>query len=173
MIEGIADASFFLARHRIGGLMAIQGKIGIRAFLETGTAINAPLSAELLSTIFFPNTPLHDGGVIIAGDRILAAGCIFPLTQSAEFSKTLGTRHRAGVGITEETDAIAVIVSEETGTVSLACRGRLVRDVDRDRLERHLRNYLSREEEAGVPAFSSDGSILGADPDVDQETMGK
>lgn len=142
IINTLAEATFFLADHRIGALVAVERDIGTRAFAETGTSINAPLTAKLLTTLFFPNTPLHDGGVIVRDGVIAAAGCIFPLTQSADLSKSLGTRHRAGVGITEETDAVAIIVSEESGSVSLAYKGRLIRGTKKERLERHLINYL-------------------------------
>ena len=142
LIGILLDATFFLADHRIGALLAIEQNIGIRAYAETGTYINAPVTAELVTTIFFPNTPLHDGGLIIRDSTIVAAGCIFPLTQDPDMSKTLGTRHRAGVGLTEETDAVVIIISEESGAVSLARRGRLIRGISRNRLERHLTNYL-------------------------------
>ena len=142
LVDILMDAVFFLASHRIGALIAIEQNIGTRAFAETGTQIDAPVNRELLATIFFPNTPLHDGGVIIRNGMIVAAGCIFPLTQSPELGNALGTRHRAGVGITEETDALAIVVSEESGAVSLARRGRLTRGVTRSRLQRHLTNYL-------------------------------
>lgn len=146
----LVDAMLWLSSHRIGALVAIEREIGMRGVAETGTAINAPIRKELLTTIFFPNTPLHDGGVIIQGDRILAAGCIFPLTDSAELSRSLGTRHRAAVGITEETDAVAVVVSEETGAISVACQGRLLRGLDRNRLQRHLRAHLRRQGTGGT-----------------------
>jgi diadenylate cyclase len=145
LISALLDSTFYLADRRIGALIAIEQSIGMRAFAETGTRINAPVTSKLISTIFFPNTPLHDGGVIISGHRIAAAGCIFPLTQSTELSKSLGTRHRAGVGLTEETDAVVIVVSEESGSVSLARRGRLTRGVDRQRLRRHLTNYLVKQ----------------------------
>ena len=142
LIDVLLDTAFFLAERRIGALVCVEQEIGMRTLAETGTLINAPVSRELLATIFFPNTPLHDGGVIIRRSTVVAAGCIFPLTQNPEWSRSLGTRHRAGVGVTEETDAVAIIVSEETGSVSLAYRGRLVPEADRQRLERHLVNCL-------------------------------
>lgn len=144
VVDVLVNTAFFLATHRIGALIAIEKDIGMRAIAETGTAVNAPLSQELLSTFFFPNTPLHDGGVIVKGDMIQAAACIFPLSDSPEFSRNLGTRHRAAVGLTEETDALVVVVSEETGAVSLAYQGRLLRGLERGRLTRHLRTHLRR-----------------------------
>ncbi len=141
-VDILTGSAMFLASHRIGALIAIERDIGMRAICETGTMIQAPLSQELLTTFFFPNTPLHDGGVVINGSTIVAAGCIFPLTRDQEHSKNLGTRHRAAVGITEETDAVVIVVSEESGAVSLAYKGRLVRGLNRNRLERHLVKHL-------------------------------
>jgi len=144
LITVLLDAAYYLANHRNGALIAIEQNIGTRAIAETGTYINAPVSKELLASVFYPNAPLHDGGVIIHEGLIVAAGCIFPLTQAPDLSKSLGTRHRAGVGITEETDAVAIIVSEESGAVSMAYKGRLIQGVSRHRLERHLTYYLVR-----------------------------
>lgn len=143
-IDIVLNSVMHLASHRIGALIALERDIGMRGICETGTKINAPLSQELLTTFFFPDTPLHDGGVVIHGGTILAAGCIFPLTRDPDMSKALGTRHRAGVGLTEETDAVVVIVSEESGAVSLAYKGRLVRGLNRHRLERHLMTHMVR-----------------------------
>ncbi len=157
-VEVLLDSVFYLSEHKYGALVVLQQKIGLRALAETGTIINAPLSRELVTTLFFPNTPLHDGGVIIKDNTVVAAGCILPLTQDPDMSKSLGTRHRAGVGVTEETDAVVVIVSEETGMVSLAYRGRLLRGVNRPRLERHLNNFLlrSRRGSGGLFGWSGD-----------------
>lgn len=149
MIDILLDSAFFLAERRLGALIVIEQKIGTRALAETGTMINAPLSRELLTTFFFPNTPLHDGGVIVKDNTIVAAGCILPLTRDPDMSKSLGTRHRAGVGVTEETDCLVIIVSEETGAVSLAHKGRLLHGVNRQRLERHLGSFLLRNRGAG------------------------
>ena len=142
LLDAILNSVFFLADHRIGALIAFQRDIGMRSISETGTPIQAPLTQELLTTFFFPNTPLHDGGVVIKDDTIVAAGCLFPLTQDTEMCKSLGTRHRAGVGLSEDTDALVVIVSEETGAVSLAYKGRLLRGLSRERLERHFQQHL-------------------------------
>lgn len=141
-IDTLVETAFYLAERKIGALIAVERYIGMRNTAETGTLINTALNGELLSTIFYPNTPLHDGGVIVKNGRLIAAGCIFPLSQNDEISRSLGTRHRAGVGITEETDCVSVIVSEETGKVSLAYMGHLVRDIDEERMRRHLVNYL-------------------------------
>ena len=137
-VDHIVRAVNTLAEHRIGALIAIEREIGTRAIQETGVKIDAPVVSDLLASIFFPHTPLHDGGVIIRGNRILAASCVFPLSQNVELHKKIGTRHRAAVGLCEETDAIAVIVSEETGTISISYRGRLSRGLDEERLKRFL-----------------------------------
>lgn len=145
LVEPIMQCVKLLSKRKIGALIAIEREIGTRAIQDTGTKMNSVVSAELLSTIFFPHTPLHDGGVIISGDRICAAGCLFPLSQKEELSKTLGTRHRAAIGITEETDAIVVVVSEETGAISFAYNGRLRRGLGQERLRRVLTSMLRRE----------------------------
>ncbi len=145
LVEPIMQTVKILSKRKIGALIAIEREIGTRAIQDTGTKINSVVSAELLATIFFPHTPLHDGGVIISGDRICAAGCLFPLSQREELSKMLGTRHRAAIGVTEETDAIVVVVSEETGAISIAYNGRLRRGLEEDRLHRVLSSMLRRE----------------------------
>ncbi len=138
VVDHIVNAVAQLADQRVGALIAVEREIGTRAFQETGVKVDATVSPELLASIFFPHTPLHDGGVIIRGNKIVAAGCVFPLTQNADIQKQLGTRHRAAIGICEETDAVAVVVSEETGTISVAHRGRLSRGLNEDRLRRFL-----------------------------------
>jgi len=145
LVEPIMQAVQLLSSRKIGALIAIEREIGTRAMQDAGTQINAVVSAELLATIFFPRTPLHDGGVIISGKKIRAAGCLFPLSQKPELSKTLGTRHRAAIGITEETDAIVVVVSEETGSISIAYNSRLRRGLSPERLRRVLTSMLRRE----------------------------
>jgi len=145
LVEPIMQAVQLLSKRKIGALIAIEREIGTRALQDSGTRVSSVVSSELLATIFFPHTPLHDGGVIISGDRICAAGCLFPLSQKEELSKQLGTRHRAAIGITEETDAIVVVVSEETGAISLAYNGRLRRGLEEERLRRVLSSLLRRE----------------------------
>jgi len=145
LVEPIMQSVLLLSKRKIGALIAIEREIGTRALQDTGTKMNSMVSAELLATLFFPHTPLHDGGVIISGNRICAAGCLFPLSQRAELSKTLGTRHRAAIGITEETDAIVVVVSEETGAISIAYNGRLRRGLEEKQLRRVLSSMLRRE----------------------------
>ncbi|MCK6440497.1 MAG: diadenylate cyclase CdaA [Planctomycetes bacterium] len=143
VVSMIAIATFRMARSRTGALMVIERGVGLSNYAERGTTIDAKFSSELLDTIFFDGSPLHDGGIIIRGSRIVAAGCLFPLTESPTLSKRLGTRHRAGIGITEESDAVSIIVSEETGRVSIAVRGELEQDLDREAFEKHLRNAMS------------------------------
>ncbi len=131
-----------LAGRRHGALLAIERDIALTSFLESGVAIDAPVEPDLLLTIFYPRTQLHDGGVILRGDRILAARCMFPLTQRADLDGELGTRHRAAIGLSEETDAVVVVVSEETGVISLAHDGRLFRHLTPEKLRRYLSALL-------------------------------
>ena len=146
IVDSIVEAVMMLAERRIGALIAIERTMSTKAIQDTGVKIDARVNTELLASVFFPHTPLHDGGVIIIGNRIVAAGCLFPLCQRPELSRGLGTRHRAAMGLTEETDAIAIVVSEETGTISVSSRGRLSRDFDEERLRRFLGAVLARDQ---------------------------
>jgi diadenylate cyclase len=128
--EEIILAATTLASKKIGALIVVEKDIGLRNYAESGIALDAVLTYDLLVTIFSPNTPLHDGAVIVQRNRIIAAGCFLPLTLDPYLSKELGTRHRAAIGITEETDAITVIVSEETGIISSAMGGKITRNLD-------------------------------------------
>lgn len=143
-IDQILQAVSLLEKMRIGALIAIEREIGTRAIQETGVALDSKVVSGLLAGIFFPQGPLHDGGVIIRGDRIVAASCLFPVTQSKEVDDTLGMRHRAAIGLTEETDAVVIVVSEETGTVSVGYRGRLSEGIDADELRKFLSRLLAR-----------------------------
>ena len=127
-----------LSENKIGGLITIEREDGLDNYAESGIKINSDISSDLISTIFWPGTPLHDGAVIIQELKIAAAGCLFPLTENENIPKSCGTRHRAGIGITEDTDAISIIVSEETGLISLAAGGDLKEDVTQDELRRVL-----------------------------------
>ena len=149
-INTILEATFHLSKRKIGAIIIIEREIGMRTIAETGTILNIPLNAQLLETIFYPNTPLHDGAVLIKSGRILAASCILPLTKRDEISRSLGTRHRAAIGMSEETDCLVVVVSEETGAVSFASKGQLVRQVNEDRLKRHMTNYLIKAKDKDV-----------------------
>ena len=151
MIECVVHAAMMLGDRKIGALIAIQREIGTRSINETGTRIESPVSTELLAQLFYPNTPLHDGGVVISGNSVMAAGCLFPLSQREDVSKELGMRHRAALGMSEETDAVVVVVSEETGQVSVAYRGRLSREFDEERLRKLLNKVLIRGRRARSP----------------------
>jgi diadenylate cyclase len=131
-IESIIKAVDYMAKRRIGALISVERETGMGDYVETGIAIDSKMSAELLINIFIPNTPLHDGAVILQKDRVAAAACYLPLSESPFISKELGTRHRAAIGISEVTDSITVVVSEETGSVSLTKNGKLHRDLNKD-----------------------------------------
>jgi len=128
--EEIVEAVASLSRQKIGALIVLEKETGLNEVVETGTIINGKVSRALLINIFMPNTPLHDGALLIRKASVLAAGCFLPLTENPNLSKELGTRHRAGLGITERSDSIVVIVSEETGTISVAENGKLTRFLD-------------------------------------------
>lgn len=132
--EEIVLAVTTLAAEKIGALIVIEGEIGLKNYFESGIKLDAVLTYDLLVTIFNPRSPLHDGAVIVQGDRITAAACFLPLTLDPYLSKELGTRHRAAIGITEETDAIAIVVSEETGNISAVFGGEMTRNLDGPRL---------------------------------------
>jgi diadenylate cyclase len=141
-IEVIVETVERLADVRIGALIAIEQSIQLQEAVESGIAIDCQATPEMLETIFFPNNAIHDGGVIIKGDRIAFAACIFPLTQRQDLHKSVGTRHRAAIGLSEETDAIVVAVSEETGAISYAYKGQLVRGVTSEALRAFLTSVL-------------------------------
>lgn len=153
LIDEVVRASYQLSRLRYGALIVLERETNLQDFVDRGVAINADISRQLLINIFFPNSPLHDAAVVIGSYRILAASVVLPLTDNISASSSLGTRHRAGVGITEESDAISIIVSEETGQMSVAHSGRLIRNLDQDRLRRVLRTLLriDRPGEQDVP----------------------
>jgi diadenylate cyclase len=144
--DDIVLAANLFCQNQTGALMVIEREIGLRTYIESGVPLDARLSYDLLATIFRPSAPLHDGAVIVQNDRVAAAACFLPLSMNPVLSIQLGTRHRAGIGVTEETDAIAVIVSEETGSISLAVSGKIERDLSvdqlRDRLGELLRRYV-------------------------------
>lgn len=142
VVDEVVDAVEQLARSRIGAIIALEGDVGLDEYALSGSKVDARISAEMIMTIFTPYSPLHDGAVIIRGDHIWAAGAILPLTQYVLPDKSLGTRHRAALGLSEETDAVVIVVSEETARVSVARRGRLERDVDSDRLRELLTGTL-------------------------------
>lgn len=146
VIGEICDAVQFLSRSKIGALIVLERNTGLNELIETGILMDSRISSELLINTFIPNTPLHDGAVIIRGDRIMAAGCFLPLTDNQNLSTELGTRHRAAIGVTEISDAVSVIVSEETGTISLAQNGRLSRHLDAKTLKEVLSSMFKAKE---------------------------
>lgn len=144
MLEAIANAADDLSRHKIGALIVLERETGLSDYIETGIPIDGLISAELFGNIFIPNTPLHDGAVILRGDRIVAAGCLLPLTESRNLSQELGTRHRAAIGLSEQTDALILIVSEETGTISLARGGGIQRYLNHHDVKDLLRPVMKQ-----------------------------
>ena len=142
--DDIVLAVNLFSQHQTGALIVIEREIGLRTHVESGVPLDARLSYDLLATIFRPSAPLHDGAVIVVKDRVAAAACFLPLSMNPMLSTQLGTRHRAAIGITEETDAIAVIVSEETGAISMAVGGQIERDLTVDQLREKLGNQLQR-----------------------------
>ncbi|HBF3353097.1 TPA: TIGR00159 family protein [Clostridioides difficile] len=141
-IEEIVEALYSLSRQKIGALIIMERETRISDIINTGTIIDAEISRQLLINIFIPNTPLHDGAVVIRDSKVKAAACFLPLTESKDLSKDLGTRHRAGIGVSEVSDCITLIVSEETGGVSIAKAGKLYRDISRERMMNILRSNL-------------------------------
>ncbi|HDF5635579.1 TPA: TIGR00159 family protein [Clostridioides difficile] len=141
-IEEIVETLYSLSRQKIGALIIMERETRISDIINTGTIIDAEISRQLLINIFIPNTPLHDGAVVIRDSKVKAAACFLPLTESKDLSKDLGTRHRAGIGVSEVSDCITLIVSEETGGVSIAKAGKLYRDISRERMMNILRSNL-------------------------------
>jgi diadenylate cyclase len=157
--DDIVLAANLFSQNRTGALVVIEREIGLRTYIESGVPMDARLSYDLLATIFRPSAPLHDGAVIVQNERIAAAACFLPLSMNPVLSIQLGTRHRAGIGVTEETDAIAVIVSEETGAVSVAVGGKIERDLSIEQLRERLGVLLSRHvAPSTLPTSISNGS---------------
>lgn len=163
ILEEVVRAAQTLAQRRVGGLIVLERETHLRDLIEAGVMIDADVSKELLISIFLPYSPLHDGAVLIQDGRITSAGCILPLTMRDDLPEGVGTRHRAAVGITEESDAVVVVVSEETSSLSLVFGGKMVRDLDGPRLREILRDILSGQapdsgeaSEPGEPAGASE-----------------
>ena len=146
VVREISSCLLKLSRRRVGALIVIEQRIGLKDVIETGTTLNSYISAALLENIFEPNTPLHDGAVVVRGNRIMAAACILSLSEGKGISRELGTRHRAALGITETTDAISLIVSEETGIISMARNGKLTRHLDGAALEEVLSSLYQQKD---------------------------
>jgi len=151
----LTDVVFALANKQLGALIALERDTNIRNFTETGVDIDCKLSRELVLTIFFPKTPLHDGGLVINGDRIVAAACIFPVSAREDLDRALGLRHRAAIGVTEESDAIAIVVSEETGWISICHRGRIERNFNPESFRARINELLTLVIEDDAPNSES------------------
>lgn len=166
VIEELVVASTLLGSRRIGAIIVVERQIGLRNYIEGGIPLDAMLTNDLLVSIFQQASPLHDGAVIVQQDRVAAAGCFLPLTVNPELSRTLGTRHRAAIGLTEENDAVAIVVSEETGIISLTLDGRIERELNADQLRTRLHQLLRsqprrreiREARAGVETSRPSGA---------------
>jgi len=141
-IEEVVTAAGMLAKARVGAIIVFEREIGLRNYVESGIPLDAAVSYDLLTTIFQPTTPMHDGAVIISDERIAAAACFLPLTVNPKLDRDLGTRHRAAIGLTEECDAVAVVVSEERGEISLARHGNIVRGLTLDEMRARLQSLL-------------------------------
>lgn len=142
ILEEITDAVFKMAKNNIGCLIAIERDDKLKTYIESGVAIDAKISSELIQSIFMTYSPLHDGGVVTRSDRVIAAACLFPLSENTNISKIVGTRHRAALGLTEQTDAVVILVSEETGEISVATEGRFIPIVNRERALNILKSLL-------------------------------
>lgn len=149
-IEALVEAATFLSRRKIGALVAIEREVGLGGIAESGTRINADLTASLIESLFWPNSPLHDLGVIVSQGRLAYAGVQFPLAESGDLERELGSRHRAAVGLSQESDAVVLVVSEETGDVSIAERGQLIRKLTPEGLRGLLAELLGRSEAPSV-----------------------
>ena len=154
MVLEMVEAIDSMSASRTGALIVIEGEITLSDIVETGTVIDAAVSAEMIGNIFYEGAPLHDGALIVRGDRLYAAGCVLPLTQNKQLSKELGTRHRAGIGITENSDALVIIVSEETGVISIAQNGNLTRFLDAKNIEKTLLGLYFDENRTSSPSKS-------------------
>jgi diadenylate cyclase len=140
MVNEIVSAAVNLSGRKHGALIALEKEIGLRPYIEGGVKMDSQVTRELIETIFYPGSELHDGGIVVKDERITAAGCVFPLTENPNISKSLGTRHRAAIGLTEESDAITIVVSEETGKISASLHGQIEMDLDRDKLAKFINN---------------------------------
>lgn len=160
LIEEIVGAAVNLSRRKMGALIVIERKVGLKSYIESGTPVDAKVTNYLITSIFIPQSPLHDGAVVIQQGRLVAAGCVLPFPEDEKmFPKSLGMRHRAAVGISEETDAVCVVVSEETGAISVAHAGKLTHGLDEETLVRTLKNLFYRPEKKKNP-FDIKASLL-------------
>lgn len=150
LVNELVGSAKTLSESKTGALIILERRTGINEIIQTGTSMDAIVSKQLLNNIFFPNTPLHDGAVVIRGDRILAAGCFLPLTENKLLDQEMGTRHRAAIGISERSDCISLVVSEETGAISLAQNGKILKNLTYESLRRLLIDNLSQKEEKSI-----------------------
>src|SRR5919204_4918947 len=150
-IEELVVAASMLSAQRIGAIVAIERQIGLRNYIEGGIPLDAVLTYDLILSIFQPASPLHDGAVIVQDDKVAAAACFLPLTVNPKLSKELGSRHRAAIGLTEENDSVAIVVSEETGSISIVADGQIERGLDTDTLRARLRSLVLQRRPATVP----------------------
>ena len=155
MISAIVRACTQLADNQHGALIVLEGTTGLGEYIDRGVPVDSEVTAEMLLTIFFPNTALHDGAVIVRDGRIAAAGCVLPLTSRDTLDSQLGTRHRAAIGVTEQSDALSIVVSEETGVISVARNGRIVRRLDDNRLRRILTDFYDPRNQPAVDAVEN------------------
>lgn len=158
VVEEIVQAMTSLARQKIGALLVFERETGINDIIQTGTILEAKVTRQLLINLFIPNTPLHDGAAIVRSGKLMAAGCFLPLTENKFLSKELGTRHRAGIGISEKSDCISLMVSEETGAISMAQNGKLYRDLSEEALRNFLLKGLRKEDDS--KGFFKKGGIF-------------
>ena len=167
MIEEVLGALDYLSKNKIGALIAIERQVGLGAIVEAGTRLDAAVSQSLLNTIFWPGSALHDMGVVIRGDRVVAAGVQFPMAEGEQINQELGSRHRAAIGLSQEVDAMILVVSEETGKISLALRGQLIRELTIDDMRLRLTEGLGQTmvedelENDGVDATDAGGAAAG------------
>lgn len=146
LVDEIDKAVFNMANKKIGALLVMEREIGINEIIDTGVRVDGLVTADFLGNVFIPNTPLHDGAAVIRGNRLIAAGCLLPLTENRGLSTELGTRHRAALGLSEQCDAMVIVVSEETGTVSIAENGRIIRHLNSDSLRQRLRPLFVKDD---------------------------
>jgi uncharacterized protein (TIGR00159 family) len=143
LVEELVTSADMMAKRKIGALIVLEREVDVENYLEVGTEIDAKVSSEIITSIFLPYSPIHDGAVIIQKGKLTKAGCFLPLSRNPELSKTLGTRHRAAIGLTEVSDAVVLVVSEETGGISIAAGGKITRGVDQNTLRKMLKRLVS------------------------------
>ncbi|WP_114571388.1 diadenylate cyclase CdaA [Exiguobacterium flavidum] len=158
VVDALVTSAQYMSKRRIGALITIERETGLSEYVETGIPLGSQITSQLLINLFIPNTPLHDGAVIVQHGKLAAAACYLPLSESAHISKELGTRHRAAIGVSEVTDSVTLVVSEETGGVSLAINGRLYRELDEEALRAKLLETLVKEEPVASNFFNWKGA---------------